>query len=100
MAMLAWLMALADGFVSVGQKEGLNELCDRLELDEEQREHARFWAQSFVLEEVMRTLYDEGEYTPASREEAYNFASQIGMTPTETMASEARLLKRLSLLAS
>jgi hypothetical protein len=100
MAMLAWLMALADGFVSMIQKEALTELCGRLDLDEEQIESSRFWAQSFVLEEVMRALYDDGEYTVGNREQAYTFASQIGMSPDETMKTEARLLKRLSLLAS
>ena len=99
LAMLSWLMALSDGFVSIAQRDNLTHLCDRLQLDEEQKQNARFWSQSHILEEVMRALYDGGEYTVPAREQAYTFASQLGLSPSETMVAEARLLKRLSLLA-
>lgn len=99
LAMLSWLLALSDGFVSLAQRDNLLELGDRLNLSEEEKKNARFWSQSHILEEVMRSLYDDGEYTVPAREHAYNFASQLGLTPDETMVAEARLLKRLSLLA-
>jgi hypothetical protein len=99
LAMLGWLMALSDGFVSIGQRNNLVEMGERLKLTEEQQKNARFWSQGHILEQVMRVLYDEGEYTVPSREQAYNFGSQLGLTPKETMVTEARMLKRLSLLA-
>jgi hypothetical protein len=100
LAMLSWLMALSDGFVSMAQRDSLTVLGDRLHLSDEQQKNARFWSQSHILEEVMRTLYDDGEYTVPAREQAYTFASQLGLSPSETMVAEARLLKRLSLLAA
>ena len=100
LAMLVWLMALSDGFVSIGQRDNLTALGARLKLDEQQQNNARFWSQSHILEQVMRALYDDGEYTVPAREQAYTFASQLGLTPDETMTAEAQLLKRLSLLAA
>ncbi len=95
--MMAWVMALSDGQLSMSQNQALQTFGMRLGLGPEQINDAAIKARTYMVEEVMRGLYvGVDAYNDATRKKAYAFAGQIGMKRDEAEVAEANFLKRIS----
>jgi len=98
MLMIAWGLACADKVLAEAEARKLAGLAQGLGIAEGRVQELMRYAQEFVVDQAMYSVYASGSPDPSIRQEVYQLGQQLGLDPTSVERVEIRFRKRNGLV--
>jgi len=97
MLMMAFAMSMCDETLAQEELVALETMANHLQLSESEKSNARFWAQTYILEQAIHyiSLSTYGNLKTA-REQILQIASRIGVSSEAALNIEAKVKRRQS----
>ena len=98
MLMIAWGLACTDKDLAEAETRRLSELAQGLGIADTRVAELQGYAQKFVIDQAMDSVYPDGKLDSSAKNEVFQFADKIGLDRGEAERVEIRYRKRNGLV--